>query len=108
MIEIRTKKITIPESLKGMDKRVKKLVTDSIYTNLDVQRAVHAVRTNYVYKKLKKATGKLGDSMTPEKRRINQYAPIFGFYLNPRIAPHAYTQISEGAAIKTIPAHAGL
>jgi len=105
MIEIKVKKITIPESLRGLDKKIKHLVTTEVFASLDIQRAVHSVRTNYLYKVLKKNTGKLGDSMTPEKRKLNQYASVFGFYFDSRIAPHAATQISEGAYIKTITAH---
>jgi len=105
MIEIRVKKVTIPDSLKDLDKTYKTLINDYLFRNLDIPRIVHYVRDNYVYKKLKRSTGKLGESMTPEKRKINQYASIYGFYFDSRIAPHADTQISEGIGIKTITAH---
>jgi hypothetical protein len=107
MISIKVKKITVPESLRGLDKTVKHLINNAVFADIDLHRAVHSVRTNYLYKELKKNTGKLGESMTPEKRKLNQYASVFGFYFDPRIAPHAATQISEGAGIKTIKAPTG-
>jgi len=94
MIEIRSK-VLIPEKFKSFGKDLKVKINDYMYRNMNLIGAIHRVRDNYLYKRLTKDTGKLGKSMTPEKVKINQYSSFYGFYFDPKIAPHASTQIPE-------------
>jgi len=70
-------------------------MAEYIYIHLDnsLDRAIKKIRDNYIYKKLTRDTGKLGKSMTPYKRKINQYALEIGLWFDKKIAPHAATQI---------------
>lgn len=97
-LKVKTGGIPLPAHLKNLGSTVRPIVNRYIYANLDdpLRKAMKTLARTYIYQKLQKETGKIQKSMTPEKRLLNQYASTYGFYFDPRIAPHASTQIPSG------------
>lgn len=100
MIELRVatpKKL--PDKFKNLGYKVRPLIIDYYTANLNpyIRQTMRTLASNYIYKKLTKETGKIAKSMTlSDTRRVNQYAMDVGFYFDPKIAPHASTQIPDG------------
>jgi hypothetical protein len=103
MITFKVTKSKLPYKLRNLGKDILPFINDYIFRriNSDLEHAVGLIAKTYIYQKLKRTTGKIGESMTPDKQRVNQYSSLYGFYFDTRKAYWSKLHISEDAS-KTV------
>lgn len=90
--------VTITNALKGL----RSFVSEYVYArDASVIRRAKSNAINYIYSKVKKREGNLGDALTIDSTR-GRGGPTYDVYFNKKMAPHADTHIGRLGSYATI------